>query len=249
MDVYRALWRQRFIILALTLATMLTTYVVVSHETKIYRSTIFVRVQQQTTDPNQAGTAIGIAQHLAQTYAQIATTDAIGNSVYRILGGKVPRYEIRLSAQPVQDLELLYISAKSTNPQWAADAANAAPVALRRWIATTEKTERDQIQVVNPAGPSASPVSPHVKVSVLIALLAGLVFNGGLAILIEFLSDRIRGVEGLEALTELSVIATIPELDFGRPAVVAVQDTLTRARALTTTAEPALQTEPKRSRG
>jgi capsular polysaccharide biosynthesis protein len=250
LDVYRTLWRRRFVILFLTFVTVVAAYVVVSGETKIYRSTIFIRVQQQAVDPTQVGNAIGVAQHLAQTYAQIATTDAIGDSVFRVLHGKVPRDQIKLSAQPVQDLELLYISAKSSNPQWAADAANAAPVALRSWIAsTTAKTDRDQIQVVNPAGRGVSPISPNVKLGVIIALLAGLFFNGSLAVLIEFLSDRLRGVDEIEALTGRSILATIPVLEFAPSAVTAVQDQLARARALSAAAETALSAEPKRTRG
>jgi capsular polysaccharide biosynthesis protein len=248
MDVYRALWRRRFIILALTLATVVTTFVVVSAQTKQYKSTALIRVKQQVSDPTQVGNAIGVAQHLAQIYAQIVVTGAIADSIEKVLHGRVPRDQIRLSAQPVNDLELLYVSGKSSNPRWAADVANAAPVALRRWInASSPKSQRDQIQVVNPAGVSSVPVSPRVKTSLIIAFLAGLVFNGALAIAIEFLSDRIRGVEDLEALTPTPVLATVPLLVFGTTRPAALDATLARARALT--ADGNLTPEPKRPSG
>jgi hypothetical protein len=117
-----------------TPATVASAYVVVSQQTKIYKSSTLIRVQQRITDPTQAGSAIGVAQHLAQTYAQIAVTGSIGDRVYRLLNGRVPRSEVRLSAQPVQDLELLYISAESSDPRSAAAVANAAPTALRAFI-------------------------------------------------------------------------------------------------------------------
>lgn len=251
MDVYRALWRQRFIVLFLTLATVVTTYVVVSRQTKMYRSSTLIRVQQQVGDPNQVGNAIGVAQHLAQTYAQIVGTGAIADNVYRILGGKVPRDEVSLNGQPVQDLELLYLDAKSSNPKWAADVANAAPIALRRWINSAEQKQRDEIQVVNPASAPATPYSPRVKLSVIIALLAGLIFNGGLAVLIEFLGDRIRSVDELETLTGKPVLATIPILEF-RSSLVSRRVYESVARAQGASAAPAdvqLQRESRASRG
>jgi capsular polysaccharide biosynthesis protein len=254
MDVYRALWRRRFIIVLLTVATVVTTYIVVSGKPKVYESKTLVRVQQPASgDLSQIGTAIGVAQHLAQTYAQIASTDSIGDRVYTQLNKKIPRDQIHLSAEPVQDLELMYITAKSSNANWAASVANAAPAALRKWIASTQSKHPDEIQVVNPAGPSASPVSPRVKTSVVIALLAGLVFNGGLAVLIEFLSDRIRDVDELEALTLTPVLATVPSLTFRPPSVRALSEGIARyetiARTLPTIAEGGYPTEQRRPPG
>lgn len=214
MDVYRALWRRRFLILILTAATVGATYAVVSRQTKIYESATLVRVQGRVTDPTQVGSALGVAQQMAQTYAQIVTTDAIATKVYKSLDKRVPRDHVRLSANPVQGLDLLYITAKSPNPQEAADVANAAPVALREFIAGQPPAFRDELEVVNPAGPSTSPVSPRVKSSLLIAFVAGLVFNGALALLIEFLSDRLPDVDDLESVLGKPVLATVPPLEF-----------------------------------
>jgi capsular polysaccharide biosynthesis protein len=214
MDVYRALWRRRLLILILTVATVGAAYAVVSRETKIYKSTTLVRVQGRVSDLTQVGSALGVAQHLAQIYSHIVTTNAIAKQVYKSLDGRVPRDHVNLAASPVQDLELLYISATSPDPQEAADVANAAPVALRQFIAGQPAVFRDQIEVVNSATPSAVPVSPHVKSSLLIAFVAGLVFNCGLALLVEFLSDRLPDVDDLESVTGKPVLATVPILEF-----------------------------------
>jgi capsular polysaccharide biosynthesis protein len=214
MDVYQALWRRRFLILLLTFVTVAAAYVVVSRETKIYKSTTLVRVQSHVTDPTQIGSALGVASQLAQTYAQIVSTEAIANEVFETLHSRIPAGDVHISASPVQNLDLLYISATSPNPQEAAEVANAAPVALRRFIAAQPPAFRDQLEVINPAGPSATPVSPHVKSSLLIAFLAGLVFNSMVALLIEFLSDRLPDVDHLEAVTGKPVLATVPMLSF-----------------------------------
>ncbi len=223
MDVYRALWRRRFLILILTVATVATTYAVVSRQTKIYQSMTLVRVQGHVTDPTQVGSALGVAQQMALTYSQIVTTDRIATQVYKALGERVPRDHVVLSATPVQGLDLLYISAESPSPQEAADVANAAPVALRQFISTQPAAFRDQLEVINPARPSVSPVSPRVKTSLLIAFVAGLVFNGALALLVEFLSDHLPDVDHLESVTGKPVLATVPELVFRTGAVGRLQ--------------------------
>jgi capsular polysaccharide biosynthesis protein len=223
MDVYRALWRRRFLILILTVATLATTYVVVSHQTKMYKSATLVRVQGRVSDPSQVGSALGVAQQMAQTYAQIVVTDAIAQKVFKVLDKRVPRDHIKLSADPIQGLDLLYITAESPDPVQAADVANAAPVALREFIAAQPAAFRDSLEVVNPAGPSASPATPRVKSALLIALVAGLVFNGALALLVEFLSDRLPQLDGLEAATGKPVLATVPMLEFRSVAADRVQ--------------------------
>jgi polysaccharide biosynthesis transport protein len=256
MDVYRALWRRRFLIAFLTLATVVSTYVVVSRQTKIYESSSLIRVQQRVSDPSQAGTALGIAQHLAQTYAQIVVTDEIKGRIYRQLHGRVPPWNISLSAQPVQDLELLYVNAKSSDPKTAALVANAAPRALQAFIAEQPESLRDEIQVINPAGVSSSPISPRMKSSLIIAFLAGLVFNGALALLIEFLSDRLPEADDLEMLTGKPLLATVPPLTF-RPVGSTWVPRVAKEPAadppppqeLPPRRAPRTQAQPRRSRG
>ena len=228
LDLYRALWRRRYLIAILTLATVASTWFVVSRQTKIYESTTLVRVEQQVTDPTQVGNALGVAQHLAQTYAQIVTTDAMANQIYTALHGRVPRSHVQISAAPVQDLELLHISAKSPIPREAAEVANAAPAALREFIAQTQSAGagKDLIVTVNPAVVSVTPISPRVKLSLIIAFIAGLVFNGGLALLMEFLSDRLPPVDDLEAALGKPVLATVPMLTFRNADIARLQERL-----------------------
>jgi capsular polysaccharide biosynthesis protein len=210
-DLYRALWRRRYMIIVLTALITATAWWRASDEPKVYKASVLIRVQQRITDPTQAGNAIGISQHLALTYAQIVGTEAIGNRVYRLLDERVPRGEIQIEGAPVQDLELMYISATGHNPKAVAEVANATPVALRKFIAETG-TLRDQIVTINPAGAPSTPIAPHPKRVAILALLVGLIINGALALLMEFLADRLPDVEELEATLGKPVLATVPKI-------------------------------------
>jgi capsular polysaccharide biosynthesis protein len=234
-DLYRALWRRRYMIIVLTALITATAYWRASDEPKIYKSSVLIRVQQRVTDPSQAGTAIGISQHLALTYAQIVGTDSIAARVYRQLNGRVPRDDIQIEGAPVQDLELMYISAQAHNPGAAAEVANATPVVLRKFIAETG-TLRDQIVTINPAGVSTTPISPHPTRVAILALLVGLIVNGGLALLMEFLADRLPEVDELEATFGKSVLATVPKISLQPGGVEDVKHLPARAAS---TARPA----------
>ncbi|MGH3024880.1 MAG: hypothetical protein ACRDLR_00315, partial [Gaiellaceae bacterium] len=111
----------------------------------------------------------------------------------------------------VQDLELLYVSATAHNPQQAAAVANAAPVALRAFIKESD-TPGDQIVTINPAGVPTTPTSPHPTRVAILALIVGLVVNGALALLMEFLADRLPDVDELEASLGKPVLATVPKV-------------------------------------
>jgi capsular polysaccharide biosynthesis protein len=247
MDIYRALWRRRFLVAILTIATVVSAYIAVSRETKMYKTSTMVRIESRVTDPTQLSNQIGIAQHLAQTYAQIVSTYSMGNRIFRVLGGRVPRDEIEISASPIQDLELLNISAKSSDPRVAAEVANAAPVALRQFLASNPNPGKDAVITVDPAGTPGTAFSPRLKLSLIIAFVAGLVFNGGLALLIEFLSDRLPDADDMEAAFGLPVLATVPVLEFRSPDIERLQQRLAsegRERA----ASPRLtQPQPRRS--
>ena len=210
-DLYRTLWRHRYLILVLTVVATATAWFSASAEPKVYKATTLVRIEQTISDPTQAGNALGVAQHLAQTYAQIVSTHAIGDGVFTQLNGRVPRDAIDIKGTPVQDLELLYISATSQNPTGAAAVANAAPVVLRR-VAAESGSIREQIVTINPAGVPTTPVSPHPKRLAILAFLIALVLNGALALVIEFLSDRLPDIDDLEAALGKPVLASVPKL-------------------------------------
>lgn len=219
-DVYRALWRHRFMIVFLTILATAVAYVGASSQRKTYRASTLVRVEQPTssTDPQQQDNALGVAQHLAQTYAQIVSTRAIGDQVHTFLGGRVPRSEINISGSPVADLELMNISATSHLPSVAAAAANAAPVVLRQFIAKAGGTH-DLIVTINPATVPAAAIAPRPTRTAFLALVVALALNGGLALLFEFLRDRLPESDEIGETFGTPVLATIPKLSLTRGSV------------------------------
>jgi capsular polysaccharide biosynthesis protein len=211
-DVYRALWRHKIFIVVMTALLAGVTAFFVSRQVKEYQATSLVRIQQRVANPTEAFGALQTGQLLAETYAKIVETDTVRRRIFAILGSRVPdTRDVSITGSSVNQLDLMQIAVKTSDPTQSRIIANAAPKALRQFIHDTA-TLRDQIVTVDPAAQPKSPVSPRVKLDVALAVLLGLIFNAALALVLDLVSDRSRDPDELEELFELPVLATIPSL-------------------------------------
>ena len=232
-DVYRALWRHKFLIVALTAVCVAATWYVTSRETKFYKASTLVRVQVRSGSSDSAFNDLETSRRLAQSYAEIIDSGALTNRIGRAVSAAQPGRRIAgltTSAQPVQDTELIWISARSRRPADSAASANAAPAALRAFIRQSGRS-RDQIVKVKAATTPTSPVSPRVKLNVGLALLLGLIFNGALALVFELIRDRMPETSELGASLGYPVLATIPTLVRRRSGTSPEPSPRTRQRA------------------
>jgi capsular polysaccharide biosynthesis protein len=118
--------------------------------------------------------------------------------------------KVKLSAEPVQDLPLLTLTARGKRPISALIVADAAAPALREFIRSTAPVSERVVTVK--AATESSPVSRHLGLNIALALVLGLIFNGALALLIEFFRDRLPETDQLEQEFGYPVLATIPAL-------------------------------------
>ena len=214
-DVYRALWRHKILIAALTATVVAATWVQISRVTPKYEANALVRINRPLGDPSQIFAILEANRRLAETYGRIAETSTIARAVYSELNGTIPFSQIdnEISASPLPDVELLRIRARSTSPGDAVRIANAVPFALRDFIARTGDTD-DQVVLVEPAARPTEPFYPNIKLTLALALFVGLTVNAGLALLRELISDPLPELDELENVTGLPVLATVPPLQF-----------------------------------
>ena len=214
-EFYGALWRHKIFICAMTAIFIASALVLTLREQKIYEASSLVRVQQLISDPGQALGVLAASAQLAQTYGKIVETSTIAARIADGSKGQLPLSEVdgRVSGSPVQGLDMLTISARSTDPLMAERIANAAPHALEAFIRQTG-TLRDQVTLVQRASLPTAPASPNLKLNLALALILGLVFNAALALIIDLISDRIGDADDFEKLTGVPVLASIPPLKF-----------------------------------
>lgn len=221
-DVYRTLWRYRVMIVLLTALAGIAAYAFTQTQPTIYQADALIRIQQRASTPAETYGSLGsleLGQRLAQTYSRIVQTRSMHERVAKTLEGKVSPEDISISATPVGDVELLFISARSENPTAAALVANATTVGLRSFIRETG-TLRDQIVVVDTATTPSIPVSPRTKFTIAIAVLLALLLNCALALGRDFFADRLPEVDEWEGKFERPVLATVPTLSLKGPSEV-----------------------------
>lgn len=212
-DVYRALWRHRLMIVLLTALAGASAYMYTRTQPTIYEAGALVRIQQRASSTGETGSlsSLELGERLAQTYAVIVKTHSMKERTAEVLSGRIPENAYTISASPVGNVELLSVVARSENPRHAALAANATTTALRNFITETG-TLRDQIVVVDPAGVPASPILPRATMTIALAILVALMFNGALALAREFFADRLPGVDEWQERFGKPVLATVPTL-------------------------------------
>jgi capsular polysaccharide biosynthesis protein len=223
-DVYRALWRHRLMIVLLTVLAGVAAYAFTQRQPKIYQADALIRIQQRASTPAEAYgslSSLELGQRLALTYARIVETRSMHERVTKALEGQVDPSDISISANPVGDVELLFISGRSENPRAAALVANATTVGLRRFIKDTG-TLRDQIVVVDTATTPTVPVSPRVTFTVAIAVMFALLLNCALALGRNFFADRLPEIDEWEERFSRPVLATVPTLQL-KPASSVLQ--------------------------
>lgn len=117
-------------------------------------------------------------------------------------------YESRFAGMPAKDQELTQLMRRQ---QAAAETYN---VFLRRMqeVRITEAINVGNVRIVEEASVAAASLAPKSKL-VSLACLLGFVFGIGLALLIEFLDDRIRRPEEAENVLELPILGLLPWID------------------------------------
>jgi capsular polysaccharide biosynthesis protein len=247
-EVYRALWRYKWFILVLTATCVGAAWFATARQTKTYEASTLVRAQERGKSAGDASAALLASQVLAETYAKVIASGALAGEVRSLvatcakssgaaavparrktcawLAGKrrgrlEPRTiaRVKLSANHLQDLDLLSITARSATPRSALLAAAAAPDALRRFIRKTAPPSERIVTVK--AATVSSPVSRHLPLNLTIALMLGLIFSGAFALLVELFRDRLPEADELERALGHPVLATIPTLRLHRIAAPA----------------------------
>ena len=102
--------RHRLFIILMTALLAGVAFFVSSSQTKLYTASALVRVQQKVTNANDVFGSLQTGERLAQTYAEIATTDSVAREIRRELPPSVPDDAIKVDASQVSSLELMKLA-------------------------------------------------------------------------------------------------------------------------------------------
>ncbi|MBI3995693.1 MAG: polysaccharide biosynthesis tyrosine autokinase [Nitrospirae bacterium] len=90
----------------------------------------------------------------------------------------------------------------------------------------TESLPRSNIQVVDPAQPSQSPIKPRKGMNLLLSVIVGLTMGAGLAFFFEYLDNTIKGPEDIERVIAAPLLGIVPAGDHSKKPVHPIETIL-----------------------
>ncbi|MBD8059607.1 polysaccharide biosynthesis tyrosine autokinase [Cellulomonas sp. JH27-2] len=216
-DFVVALRKRWFIIVVLALVGAGWGYHQVSQVTPTYRSTskVFVSLTRGDTVAElvQGST---YTQNLVASFAQLATMPVVLDPVIDELGLDTNAKSLAgvVQADALLDVVIIEISASSTDPQQAADIANAVAAQLSKTVrqvtpTTTNGGPSVNMTIVSQAAPARFPYSPKKKVGIAKPALIGVALGAAIALLASRLDTRLRSAKDFPGQPERPVLGQI----------------------------------------
>lgn len=197
------------VIAAAAAATFAATPMYQAHA-QVYVS---VRNAGTTTDLLQGS---NFTQRQVSSYTELVTTPRVLVPVIEHLDLPTTPDALAatITAEAPLNSSIINIRVTSPDPHTASDVANSTADSLADEVSDLERPEQGsspvQISTVRVAAPPESPSSPSVPRNLALGVLVGLALGFGLAVLRELLDTRVRTEDDVRAVTDVSVIATVP---------------------------------------
>lgn len=178
-------------------------------------SALMIVNTRQDTTANVTSDQITSATKLVSTYSIIIKSDTVLQQVINNLGLSLTYNELneRVTVSSVDDTQVMQITVRSDNPEWAQQVCEQITVVSPDVI--LESVEAGSVKVISQSSANPDPVSPNVMRNTAIAALLGLVLSMGVVILREMLDNKIKSEEDVRKYLELPVIGVIPDYDMG----------------------------------
>ncbi|MGO0575729.1 polysaccharide biosynthesis tyrosine autokinase [Ornithinimicrobium panacihumi] len=216
LETLRHRWR---IIVATMLIVLAATAWVTMQTPAVYESS--TRVYLLAGGEGTQGNLYNMPGSEKETLIQVAASPIVLDPVREQLGlGAGTPMSVRAST--VGDTNLLDVVARSDDPQRAADIATAVPqqlatIARNYAPSLSQSGQTVEAQVVSPAGPRSTPVTPNVPRNLTLGALAGLMLGVAFALARQAMDLRVREPRDIEAISERPVLSSIPLRKSGDP--------------------------------
>lgn len=181
------------------------------------RTQLYVSVRGDSSATGELVQGSTFARQIVGSYVDVIKTGIVLDPVIEELGLEMTSSELAETLAPASPLNsvLINITATNTDPQLAADIANAVGNSFKD--AVQNELEPDSNGVKSPvnftttqvAKPAVDPVSPNTKMNLALGLLLGLAAGVGAAILRSVLDTRVHSLADIEHLTDKPLLGGI----------------------------------------
>ena len=180
----------------------------------ISQAQVFVSTPMAASDAGALLSGSSFSQQRVKSYAEIINSSLILDPVIQALGLQVTAKELSeyVSASAPADTVLLNISAQDSNPQRAADIANAVALQFSTAVANIEGSILSvagnlvTVSIAKKAIPADSPASPKKAVNLVLAAIIGVLLGFGFAQLKRIMNLTVTGVDDILGIPLLAAI-------------------------------------------
>ncbi len=178
-------------------------------------SALMIVNTRQDATANVTSDQINSATKLVSTYSIIIKSDTVLQQVINNLGLSLtyPQLQDRVTVSAVDDTQVMQITVRSDNPEWARQVCEQITQISPDVI--LESVEAGSVKLISQAAANPDPVSPNVMRNTAVAGLLGLVLTLGVIILREMLDNKIKSEDDVRKYLELPVIGVIPDYEMG----------------------------------
>ena len=206
---YFLLSKLHIILLGMALGGVLLGFYAASRMTPIYTATSKLYIVGQSGSSIIADLQIGSV--LSMDYPEVFKTWEVHQMVNEELGTNYSYSMLQsmISVDIPEDTRILYITARNTDPQMAADLANAYANAAKRFITQTMRTDEPStfsIALV-PSVAGGTSITNYV----IRGILLGTVLAGGILVLLFLLDNRPKSPEDIMRYANIPTLAVIPQ--------------------------------------
>ena len=215
LQYWRLIIQNRLIISLCTLVGFVAAIAITFTTTPTYqaKSQIFVSTPASTVDISALATGSSFSQQRVKSYAQIINSPLTLAPVVKKLKLSISPEELSemVSASAPLDTVLIVLTVTDTDPQRAADIANAVAKQFGLTVAKLElqgigSDSPVKVSTVLNAVPASSPASPKKAINLALGLLLGFGLGIGLASLRRLLDNTVKNEDDLQGTPLLAAI-------------------------------------------
>ncbi len=200
-DFLSALWKRRYLVVSVIVATTLLSALFAFSRAKQYESSATVALtptrQSGFVTPDSLDALVG-------TYAQTAKSELTLGRAATAIGESLPG-TVDTATQP--GTGILQIIGRAETPEGAATTASAVADAF---LTELQDSDLFDAQVVDPAEAAADPVQPRPPLIIAVGIVLGALAGAMLAFVLEQVRKRVDSSDDVAEVTPLPIVGTLP---------------------------------------
>jgi len=215
-DAYKILRRYILLILAISVIAGIFGYFFSARQAKVYEASITILVGQNQGLAENLNLTTAL-QEVANSMSKMIASRTVAEKVVGDLAlEESPEFVLsKVSAQPIQQTQLIEVTVNDTDPVQAAAIANGIGNAFAELVQRTESSRSGlTAQIWQGAKIPVSPIKPTPGRNAILSVLLGLGVGIGASFMLDRLDKRWRSTDEVEEILELPILGVIPQMTY-----------------------------------